>query len=219
MRLKRKNAAQSKQFKKCSRCKLKKERDQFYRWTRSADGLHNQCKACHNLSANGWKRKNPEKAKSYWREWTKRNAEKVKAAQKKYRAANLEKCRARSRKWHSTHTEQRAIRDKQRRFSPEKRYLEYRAAARQAGRSFALTYDQFYGFWQKPCFYCRQEIKFIGLDRINNALGYAIDNVVSCCTRCNMMKKNLGQSVFIQQCMLISKFHTTQRQADNNARA
>ena len=42
------------------------------------------------------------------------------------------------------------------------------------------------------CFYCtfKDEIKFIGMDRVNNNLGYTINNTVSCCKFCNRGKND-----------------------------
>jgi len=62
-------------------------------------------------------------------------------------------------------------------------------------------------YWQLPCYYCGDNIETIGLDRLNNTKGYSLDNIVSCCTPCNMMKNNNTEDDFIARCKKIAKLH------------
>ena len=62
---------------------------------------------------------------------------------------------------------------------------------------FSLTEAQFLSFWQKPCHYCCSEIQTIGLDRVENNVGYEFNNVVPCCYTCNSMKMNLEYNEWI----------------------
>lgn len=79
----------------------------------------------------------------------------------------------------------------------------YVNGAKRRGFSFNLTKDEFLTFWQKPCFYCGDEIQTIGLDRINSNEGYSIGNVVSCCAICNTMKLAIPRDIFIAHCYKI----------------
>ncbi len=79
---------------------------------------------------------------------------------------------------------------------PEKIFKVYQWAAKRRGISFNLTYEQFLTFWQKPCFYSQHGIETIGLDRINNDVGYEMNNVVPCCAICNRMKADMSQEQF-----------------------
>lgn len=45
--------------------------------------------------------------------------------------------------------------------------------------------------------YSWYKIKFNGLDRVNNRIGYEIENCVPCCITCNFAKKDLSYSTFI----------------------
>ncbi len=87
---------------------------------------------------------------------------------------------------------------------PITRYKRYRASAIKRGYMFALDMDQFMLHWQKPCYYCGIEIKTIGLDRMDNNKGYLIDNIVPCCTRCNLSKYKANTAEFIALCKLIA---------------
>lgn len=66
-----------------------------------------------------------------------------------------------------------------------------------------LTYDQFLAFTKEDkCGYCRTDISWTSfnvgrngvaynLDRMDNALGYQVDNLIVCCSRCNAGKSDL----------------------------
>ena len=85
------------------------------------------------------------------------------------------------------------------------KYSEYKGGANKRDMQFDISLDEFSSFWQKPCSYCEDAIDTIGLDRINNDMGYTITNLKSCCSRCNTMKMDKSSNEFIAQ---ISKiFH------------
>ena len=72
------------------------------------------------------------------------------------------------------------------------RWQMYKNNADKRSISFDLTVADFSALWSQACSYCGGDIETIGLDRIDNAKGYTMDNVVSCCGRCNEMK--MGES-------------------------
>ena len=80
------------------------------------------------------------------------------------------------------------------------RYHAYRNNAAQRGIEFTLTPEQFSSFWQQACSYCAAEIKLVGLDRVDNKRGYESGNVVSCCSPCNYMKREMTREAFIEHC-------------------
>lgn len=94
---------------------------------------------------------------------------------------------------------------------PTTRFTSYSRDARNRGISFEITYEEMMTFWKKPCFYCGDIINEIGLDRIDSDKGYKIDNLVSCCKYCNMMKKNTPQKEFLTRCLIISRNHYAER--------
>ncbi len=65
---------------------------------------------------------------------------------------------------------------------------------------FEITFAQFVTLWGKPCAYCGAGINTIGLDRIDNTLGYIFSNVAPCCSVCNYMKRMWGCEFFIAHC-------------------
>jgi len=78
--------------------------------------------------------------------------------------------------------------------------------------SFDLTHDDARRLMKESCFYCgaepgqasghstqRYNGSFIynGLDRVDNAGGYTLDNVVPCCKICNFAKGTMTQGKFL----------------------
>ena len=89
--------------------------------------------------------------------------------------------------------------------SPKGKYIVYKSSAKKRGLQFLLTLDTFKQILKQPCFYCNDAFDSIGIDRVDNKIGYIDDNIVSCCYSCNLMKRAMSQDSFIRQC---SKIHT-----------
>lgn len=87
---------------------------------------------------------------------------------------------------------------------PKFRYATYKRGAKRRGYCFELTIEEFSSYWNTTCSYCNDTIKGIGLDRKDNTIGYTKDNVVACCTTCNMMKHTMSQKEFINKCKKIA---------------
>lgn len=81
--------------------------------------------------------------------------------------------------------------------SSKGKYRSYKESAKRRSFPFELSIEEFITFWQKPCHYCGDSIETIGLDRIDNSKGYSLDNCVSCCYICNIMKASLDKETFI----------------------
>jgi len=89
-------------------------------------------------------------------------------------------------------------------------YGEYKRSAKKRGYSFDLNEVQFKELIFAKCFYCDSEphnitnistrygtIIYNGIDRVDNERGYIIDNVVTCCGTCNMMKRTYTKQEFV----------------------
>jgi len=88
--------------------------------------------------------------------------------------------------------------------TPKGRMIQYRSGAKKRHIDFQLTYEQFMGLWQSPCYYCQDSIQTIGIDRVDNNKGYILENIVACCSLCNKMKMILAQQPFIEHCKKIA---------------
>jgi hypothetical protein len=83
----------------------------------------------------------------------------------------------------------------------ELQYGVYMTNSKNRGLYFTITKDDFTTIVKSPCYYCGiiQEKGFNGIDRLDSSSSYDIDNCVSCCEMCNMMKGCLGPNVFIHR--------------------
>lgn len=86
--------------------------------------------------------------------------------------------------------------------------LSYQHGAKERNLSWELSREQFIELTHKNCFYCdntpnniskRKSGDFVynGIDRIDNNLGYSIDNVVPCCSICNRAKLEMSKDEFL----------------------
>lgn len=89
-------------------------------------------------------------------------------------------------------------------------YRAYKKGAKERNLEFNLTQDQFKELTSSNCYYCGATPSKIwkqckcngyyiynGIDRVDNIRGYNLDNCVSCCTKCNIMKKAYTQEDFL----------------------
>lgn len=95
-------------------------------------------------------------------------------------------------------------------------YREYVKKAKERGISFELSLDQASVLFEQNCYYCGseprnfrtrqngQEIIYQGIDRVDNKIGYNIENVVACCKYCNSSKMDRTQDDFLNH---ISKIY------------
>lgn len=93
---------------------------------------------------------------------------------------------------------------------------EYRRQQRSAKirkLDFTLIETEVEKLFSYSCFYCGQEpqednrgLVRNGIDRMDNRVGYIIDNVVSCCWRCNRQKDSFDSEEFIKHSVKIANY-------------
>ena len=90
----------------------------------------------------------------------------------------------------------------------ERYYNDYIKNATKRNYSFSLNIDTFKSLVLSECYYCQhqKEDGVNGIDRINNSIGYELENCVSCCGLCNMMKWAFHPLFFVKLCKIISGF-------------
>lgn len=77
------------------------------------------------------------------------------------------------------------------------RYDILRSRARWQELAMDISFDQFVGLTPFPCYYCGGDRSDTwGLDRVDSALGYVMENVRPCCRRCNLAKNNMTELEF-----------------------
>ncbi|QIG69907.1 HNH endonuclease protein [Rhizobium phage RHph_I3_11] len=88
--------------------------------------------------------------------------------------------------------------------------LGYKRHANSRKYSWCLSRDFVEDLIKKDCHYCKSPpsnlkktknsiggLKYNGIDRVNNSLGYTTENVVPCCNICNRAKMSLSYDEFI----------------------
>ena len=94
----------------------------------------------------------------------------------------------------------------------------YKYYAKKRHLEWAISNKEFFFLTQRECFYCDRSPEQIveerngiytynGIDRIDNLLGYTIENTVSCCKICNMAKGKMSMSKFVDLCIQITRKH------------
>lgn len=89
-------------------------------------------------------------------------------------------------------------------------FHEYKRSAKRRNIEFLLTRDEAVNMMRKNCHYCNRipssiskakhgngDFAFSGIDRVDNAKGYVLDNCVPCCKICNTAKNNLTLDEFL----------------------
>lgn len=97
-------------------------------------------------------------------------------------------------------------------FKPESRFNKYKRDAKRRNIPFNLKKEDFFSFENKNCRYCGEKVFPISLDRIDNNIGYDLDNVDSCCSSCNSLKHVLGELDFLNH---IKKIYNYQSEKKN----
>jgi hypothetical protein len=98
-------------------------------------------------------------------------------------------------------------------------YNTYKSAAPKRKHIFKLTKQQFKNITSSVCNYCREPPSKIcksregynpylynGVDRVNNDLGYILENCVACCATCNLAKRMQTAEDFLSWVKKIYKY-------------
>jgi hypothetical protein len=139
-----------------------------------------------------WYQKNKEKHDARGKLWVKNNPEKAKAIKDRFLKAHPEEIKAFFKKYEQ---------------KPNAKFRMVKHSAKQRNYEFALSLENFSEIILKPCTYCGENEKRIGVDRIDNTKGYTVENSNPCCTTCNMMKKVMTVSEFLSHIKKIYNYN------------
>lgn len=78
------------------------------------------------------------------------------------------------------------------------KFSQYKSRAKRDKLHFELTFGQFDHMCKQNCTYCEASPleKSIGVDRVDNEVGYTITNSVPSCWECNRSKNNMSLAEF-----------------------
>ena len=80
---------------------------------------------------------------------------------------------------------------------PENRYRRYKKSAEDRDIVFELSLSEFSKIVAQPCYICGLSDEPNGIDRLDNELGYTLENSRPCCKKCNIMKSTYSFYEFI----------------------
>ena len=83
-------------------------------------------------------------------------------------------------------------------------YRSYRNNARKRSLLFALGFEDFKRIIALPCAYCGQHAG--GIDRLDSALGYTLDNAVPCCIADNIAKQSRSKEEYLTHVQRVYHF-------------
>ena len=89
-------------------------------------------------------------------------------------------------------------------------YNVYCKKAESRNLKFELTKEEFDNIRKKICYICGKKPSIFhrnGIDRIDSALGYTVDNCNACCGDCNFMKSNFDYDDFFEKIIKINNLH------------
>ena len=172
-------------FKRCGKCGRVLPLADFNKKKSSKDGLQYYCKDCNKAHHTEWYAHNKEAIADYNAQYRQANKEAIADYQAQYRQANKE-----------------AIADYKAEYcDPQKNPMgwarikvgTYRQMDRQRGFNDkeTITAEWFLdNIAYKPCAHCGvQGIGKVGCNRLDNTKGHTIDNVESCCLKCNVREE------------------------------
>ena len=94
----------------------------------------------------------------------------------------------------------------------------YKRNAKIRGYEWQITDEKAFELFKGDCFYCgappstvrthpkhHGDFIYNGIDRSNNTIGYLVDNVQSCCKKCNYFKNHFSHDEFVEHMKKILK--------------
>jgi hypothetical protein len=158
-------------MKKCRRCNKEKELNLFnFRKVQKGRYWCSYCRECDSLNTKASKMKrDPIINQNYNKEYYKKNKENIKLQHLEYRLSNPNIKKNYSR-------------------TIKSRFETLKSKVKINKIEFDISFEDYSNLLKQKCFYCENFYNNetgVGLDRINNNLGYLIKNVLSCCGKCN----------------------------------
>lgn len=93
--------------------------------------------------------------------------------------------------------------EQKRRLIAKSRWMRSKCNARKRNKEWTIDFELFKELISMPCAYCLESVANetgSSLDRKDNNKGYLIDNVITCCKRCNRIRsKSMSSEEFARQ--------------------
>lgn len=163
--------------KRCPSCDTSKSISEFGKDKSRPDKLCLYCKSCKSIKKRAYRRKYKEV---------------LLEREKKYREENRDSLRERRKGWKD--------------YGLNGKYARYKRGAKKRNYSFELSLDEFSNLiTDANCYLCGRESS--GVDRLDNSIGYVLENCKPCCGSCNKMKSDKSLDEFLDEVKLIASRH------------
>jgi hypothetical protein len=86
-----------------------------------------------------------------------------------------------------------------------------KGGAKRRGMEMMLLDKEIAALIAAPCRYCQFGDELIGIDRVNNNVGYCVDNSVPCCDTCNRMKSDTPVEKWFAQMERVLRYYVADR--------
>jgi 5-methylcytosine-specific restriction endonuclease McrA len=178
--------------KKCFRCKVIKDANEFGKEKRNNDGLQSYCKECMNEYSRDWDKKNPEKRRIISKKWRSANPELGIRLAREWNLSHVERKREINRNWNKNHPKQVRMMEKNR---------DYRERNAPGKGITEREWNQLKEDCDYRCVYCGKKTT-LELDHvipISKGGAHEILNAVPACRSCNGKKSNKSLLLFLYE--------------------
>ena len=154
-------------MKKCTQCKLEKPLSEFYKISRSKDGLESCCRQCHNARKSAYYQQNKEQIAQYNRQYNEENKEHIKACKSAHYQKNRDLILEKTKIYQGQHKE----RDKARKsadYQKNRDLIRERQKIYQEQHKEQLTQYRKHRRKSDPVFYLSRKIQKSILRAFNN---------------------------------------------------
>lgn len=96
-------------------------------------------------------------------------------------------------KWRVTNKDKNRLRQRKDDRSPKRLFSKSKLIAKRRKLSWDIEFKDYLDLRARKCYYCNENLNEtgIGLDRIDNSLGYSLKNVLPCCRNCNLVRHTI----------------------------
>jgi 5-methylcytosine-specific restriction endonuclease McrA len=165
-------------LKHCPTCQIEKPVEDYYKDSRTKDGLYSACKKCHNARSRSWQTRNVDKVRADQAKYLELHGDHLRAWLANWRVENRDKRRAQLQEW--------------RRANPElARQAKHRRRTREVnGGIYQIADKHLRRLYSQPCFYCGSKDQITADHVIPLARGgtHSLGNLVAACRSCNSQK-------------------------------
>ena len=189
-------------MKRCSKCKQKKDTNDFNKNKSKSDGLSTECKLCKRQQDAKYRKENVEYCKDYQVKYWKENSAELYEQKKGYIANNKIAHLQRQHIWYEKNKNDIKVRTSQYKKDHPEQYQMYnnrRLASKKTSVVDKFAHQDIIAKYGNKCFYCND--LFTHIDHyipLSKGGSHTLENVRPSCEHCNLTKSNKLPDEFIK---------------------